>query len=109
MYAIVGRTLVIIEHFAFDASRETKRGGMEQIRKDRRAKAEMEEEIKSGKTEAMIVERVGAELTFFDWKLNFEYHFDSHYRRCKFLSLRRFRERRGRIRRRGRCLLNAAG
>lgn len=35
MYAIVGRTLVIIEHFAFDASRETKRGGMEQIRKDR--------------------------------------------------------------------------
>ena len=30
MYAIVGRTLVIIEHFAFDASRETKRGGMEQ-------------------------------------------------------------------------------
>lgn len=79
MYAIVGRTLVIIKHFAFDASRETKRGGMEQIRKDRRAKAEMEEEIKSGKTEAMVVERVGAELTFFDWKLNFENHFDSHY------------------------------
>lgn len=79
MYAIVGRTLVIIEHFAFDASRETKRGGMEQIRKDRRAKAEMEEEIKSGKTEAMVVERVGAEPTFFDWKLNFENHFDSHY------------------------------
>ena len=31
------------------------------------------------------------------------------YRRCKFLSLRRFRERRGRIRRRDRRLLNAAG
>ena len=55
MYAIVGNMLVIIEHFVFDASRETKRKGMERIRKDREAHAKMWADVMNGNIPAVIV------------------------------------------------------
>ena len=79
IYAIVDNTLVIIEHFAFDASREVKHGGMERIKKDRQARAKIEEAMEQGLTEAKVLELVGAELSFSNWTLNFENLFDSHY------------------------------
>ncbi len=79
MYAIVGDTLFILEHFAFDASHESKNGGMEQLKKDRTAKAQMNIGLKQGKEEVTVLERVGVKLSFFDWQLNFENHFNSHY------------------------------
>lgn len=79
MYAIVGNMLVIIEHFAFDASRETKRKGMERIRKDREAHAKMWADVMNGNIPAVIVTQARETLSLHIWQMNFEKHFGSHY------------------------------
>lgn len=79
MYAIVGNMLVIIEHFAFDASRETKRKGMERIRKDREARAKMWADVMNGNIPAVIVTQARETLSLHTWQMNFEKHFGSHY------------------------------
>lgn len=79
MYAIVGNTLVILEHFAFDASRETSKKGIERIRKEREAHAKMWEYASQGNIPSENVVKVGAELSSRVWQGNFEKHFDSHY------------------------------
>lgn len=79
MYAIVGNMLVIIEHFAFDASRETKRKGMERIRKDREAHAKMWADVMNGNIPAVIVTQARETLSLHTWQMNFEKHFGSHY------------------------------
>ena len=68
MYAIVGNMLVIIEHFAFDASRETKRKGMERIRKDREAHAKMWADVMNGNIPAVIVTQARETLSLHTWQ-----------------------------------------
>ena len=79
MYAIVDDTLVIMEHFVFDASRETKSKGMERIRKDREAHAKLWENATKGNMPAVVVTQAGETMSLQSWQKNFERHFDSHY------------------------------
>ena len=78
MYSKFADDVYIIEHFRFDASRNTRKG-MRGVEEENKMKRRIEEKINSGQ-EGVIIDQARYHSTTKDFKENFEYVFSNHYK-----------------------------
>ena len=77
MYAMVDDTMVLIEHFEFDASKRTAKGMM-----GKKEESNLKKQIAVlPENKQLFCHKVGYKQTLQDWISNFEVIFDEHYRK----------------------------
>lgn len=79
MYAVIGDAVVIIEHFEFDASRSTSKGMV-----GKQEEAHLRRRIKQAAPDGTWnIDAVNYEISFDNWKENFERNFKVHYQKIE--------------------------
>lgn len=75
MYAVLDDKIVILEHFEFDASQSTRKG-----MKGKQEEAHLTKRIDAAEIDNQFhIDKVEHDISFENWKENFERCFDSHY------------------------------